>query len=90
MPQMSSIDRILMAGQYMTDALKHPHHDVPFTTIGDDTITALEFFPRNLHKEVQKAGKNGPYPGTGEVTWYTTKRRAKRQHTFSPNSKSYS
>jgi hypothetical protein len=25
----------------MTDALKHPHPDVPFTTTGDDKITAL-------------------------------------------------
>jgi hypothetical protein len=25
----------------MTDALKHPHPHVPFSTIGDDTITAL-------------------------------------------------
>jgi hypothetical protein len=31
-----------MAAQDMTDALKHPHPDVPFATIGDDTIAALE------------------------------------------------
>jgi hypothetical protein len=30
-----------MATKDMTDALKHPHPDVPFATIGDDTITAL-------------------------------------------------
>jgi hypothetical protein len=41
MPQISSTDCILMAAQDMTDALKHPHPDVPFTTIGDDTISAL-------------------------------------------------
>jgi hypothetical protein len=32
---------ILMTAQDMTDGLKHPHPDVPFVTIGDDTITAL-------------------------------------------------
>jgi hypothetical protein len=42
MPQMSSTDRVLVAAQDMADALKHPHQDVPFATIGDDTISALE------------------------------------------------
>jgi hypothetical protein len=41
MPQLSSIDRVLMAAQDMTNALKHPHPYVPFATIGDDTIMAL-------------------------------------------------
>jgi hypothetical protein len=41
MPQLSSVDRVLMDAQYMTDALQHPHPDVPFATIGDDTITAI-------------------------------------------------
>jgi hypothetical protein len=41
MPQLSSVDRVLMAAQDLTAALKHPHPDVPFATIGDDTITAL-------------------------------------------------
>jgi hypothetical protein len=52
MPQMSSTDRILMTAQDMTYALKHPHPDVPFTTIGDDTISALatlvEIFTRKF------------------------------------------
>jgi hypothetical protein len=41
-----------MAAQDTTDALKHPHPDVPFATIGDDTISALEtladIFTRNF------------------------------------------
>jgi hypothetical protein len=41
MPQMSSTYCVLMAAQDMTDALKHPHPDLPFVTIGDDTISAL-------------------------------------------------
>jgi hypothetical protein len=41
MPQNSSTDRLLMAAHDMTDALKHPHPGVPFSTIGDETITAL-------------------------------------------------
>jgi hypothetical protein len=43
-----------MAAQDMTDALKHPHPDIPFATIGDDTITALatlsEIFTRKFTK----------------------------------------
>jgi hypothetical protein len=41
MPQMSSTDRVLMAAQYIKDALKHPQPDVPFATIGEDTLSAL-------------------------------------------------
>jgi hypothetical protein len=41
MPQISSIDRLLMAAHNMTDALKHPHPDFNFSTIGDGTITVL-------------------------------------------------
>jgi hypothetical protein len=41
MPQISSTDRLLMATNGMTDALKHTHPDVPLSAIGDETITAL-------------------------------------------------
>jgi hypothetical protein len=40
MPQLSSTDRLLMAAKDMTDALQNPHPEVPFTSIGDDTILA--------------------------------------------------
>jgi hypothetical protein len=41
MPQLSSTDRLLMAANDITDALKNPHPDVPFNTVGYDAITAL-------------------------------------------------
>jgi hypothetical protein len=41
MPQLSSAGRLAMAANDMTDALKHPHMDVTFNTVGDDTISAL-------------------------------------------------
>jgi hypothetical protein len=41
MPQISSTYRSLMVENDMTNALKHPHPDVPFATVGDDTITAF-------------------------------------------------
>jgi hypothetical protein len=41
-PQLSSTGRLLMASQGMTDAFQNPHPDVPFASVGDDTITALE------------------------------------------------
>jgi hypothetical protein len=54
MPQMSSTDRVLMAAQDMTDALKHPHPYIPFAIIGDDTISALatlaDIFTRKFKK----------------------------------------
>jgi hypothetical protein len=40
MPQLSSIDRLLMAAKEMTDALQNPHPEVPFASVGDDTIKA--------------------------------------------------
>jgi hypothetical protein len=61
MPQISSTYRIQMAAQDMTDALKHPHPEVTFVTIGDDTIPALatlaEIFTRKFKK---LEATNGP------------------------------
>jgi hypothetical protein len=41
MPQLLSTDRLLMAAKDMTDALQNPHPEVPFASVGDDTIVAL-------------------------------------------------
>jgi hypothetical protein len=41
MPQLSSTDRLLMAAKDMTGALQNPYPEVPFTNVGDDTISAL-------------------------------------------------
>jgi hypothetical protein len=41
MPQLSSTDRLLMAAKDMTDAVQNPHPEVPFASVGDDTISAL-------------------------------------------------
>jgi hypothetical protein len=41
MPQLSSTNRLLMAAKDMTDAFQNPHPDVPFASVGDDTISAL-------------------------------------------------
>jgi hypothetical protein len=53
MPQISSTDRLVMAAN-MTDALKNPHPDVPFATIGYYTISALSqlatIFENKFHK----------------------------------------
>jgi hypothetical protein len=55
MPQMFSTDRLLMASQDMTDALKHPHLYVPFATIEDDTISALETLADIFSRKFKKA-----------------------------------
>jgi hypothetical protein len=62
MPQMSSTDRILIADQDMTDDLKHPHPDVPFATIGDDTIAALEKMSEIFTRKFKKQEKTDPTP----------------------------
>jgi hypothetical protein len=41
MPQIASMDLLLMAAHVMTYALKHCHHYVPFATIVDGTIKEL-------------------------------------------------
>jgi hypothetical protein len=41
MPQLSSTDRLIMAAKDMTEAFQNPHPDVPFVSVGDDTIEAL-------------------------------------------------
>jgi hypothetical protein len=41
MPQLYYTARLIMAAKYMTDALQNPHLEVPFTHVGDDTISAL-------------------------------------------------
>jgi hypothetical protein len=51
---MSSADHILMAAQYMTDALKHPHPNFPFATIGDDTISALATLAKIFTRKFKK------------------------------------
>jgi hypothetical protein len=38
MPHLSSTNRLLMAAKDMMDAFKNPHPEVPFTSVGDDTI----------------------------------------------------
>jgi hypothetical protein len=43
-----------MAAQYMTGALKKTHPDVPFATIGDDTISALATLADIFKKKFKK------------------------------------
>jgi hypothetical protein len=54
MPRLSSTDRLIMTSKDTTDALHHPHPEVPFTQVGDDTISALtalaEIFKVKLKK----------------------------------------
>jgi hypothetical protein len=54
MPQLSSTNRLLMAAKDMTDALQNPLPEVPFASIGDDTISALAelaaIFKLKLHQ----------------------------------------
>jgi hypothetical protein len=59
MPQLSSTDRLLMASNYMDEALTHSHPEVPFAQVGDDTITALEHLATIFKNKFQKP--SAPY-----------------------------
>jgi hypothetical protein len=54
MPHHSSTDILLLASNKMTDALNHPHPDVPFAMIGDDTITDLAALADIFKNKFQK------------------------------------
>jgi hypothetical protein len=64
MPRLSSTDRLIMAANDMKDALHNPHPDVPFTQVGDDTISALtaltEIFKLKLQKVQTPARQVAP------------------------------
>jgi hypothetical protein len=54
MPQLSSTGRLFMAANDMSNALQHPHPEVPFTHVGDDTISALTALAEIFKLKFQK------------------------------------
>jgi hypothetical protein len=54
MPQLSSTDRLLMAANDMSNALQNTHPEVPFTHVGDDTISALTALAKNFKLKFRK------------------------------------
>jgi hypothetical protein len=54
MLQLSSTGRLLMADNDMPDELKHPHPEVQFTQVSDDTITALAQLATIFKNKFQK------------------------------------
>jgi hypothetical protein len=64
MPQLSSTYRLIMAANDMSNEFKNPHPEVPFSHIGDDTITALaalaEIFKLKLQKVQTPARQVAP------------------------------
>jgi hypothetical protein len=55
MPQLSSANILSMAANDMTDALQNPHPEVPFTHVGDETISALTELANIFKLKLQKA-----------------------------------
>jgi hypothetical protein len=58
MPQLSSTDRLIMAANNMSNALKNPHPEVPFSHIGDDTIPALTMLAEIFKKQISKSSNS--------------------------------
>jgi hypothetical protein len=55
MPQLSSTDRLLMAANDMANALKQPRPEVPFSQVGDGTMTALAQLEAIFKNKFQKS-----------------------------------
>jgi hypothetical protein len=55
MPQLSSTDRLLMAATDTTDALQSPHPEVPFSSVGDETVKALADLAAIFKLKLQQA-----------------------------------
>jgi hypothetical protein len=53
-PQLSSTEILIMAVNDMMDALQNPHMDVPFTQVGDDTISALTALAEIFKLKIQE------------------------------------
>jgi hypothetical protein len=75
MPQLSSTDRLIMADKDMEIALKHPHPEVTFAHVGDDTITALTKLAKIFKNKFQK-------PKLPELTHSPTKADENKHNPF--------
>jgi hypothetical protein len=66
-PQLSFTDQLLMAAKDMTDAFQNPHPNVPFASVGDDTLQALmdlaAIFKLKLQQAPSPATQAGPAKG---------------------------
>jgi hypothetical protein len=59
MPKLSSTGRLIMTANNMSNALKNPHPEVPFSHIGDDTIAALATLAEIFKNKFQKVQTHG-------------------------------
>jgi hypothetical protein len=55
MTQLSSTNRLLLAAKDMTDAFQNPHPEVPFASVGDDTVKALADLAAIFKLKLQQA-----------------------------------
>jgi hypothetical protein len=60
MPKLLSTNQLLMAAKDMMDALQNPHPEVPFTSVGDDTIAALTDLAAIFKLKLQKRSPPRP------------------------------
>jgi hypothetical protein len=54
-PQLSSTDQLLIAAKDMMDTLQNPHPEVPFSSVGDDTVKALADLAAIFKLKLQQA-----------------------------------
>jgi hypothetical protein len=67
MPQLSSTGQLLRAAQDMTDAFQNPHPDVPFASVGDDTVAALADLAAIFKLKLQPTLSHAPHASPTKV-----------------------
>ena len=71
-PEIFCVELLLIADQYMTDALNHPHQDVPFSKIVDYTIpgitTLKTIFTKKLNNPPVQAITKAPKSAENKQT----------------------
>jgi hypothetical protein len=68
MSQLSSTDRLLIAAKDMTDALLNPHPEVPFASVGDNTISALTDLAAIFKIKLQQTPSPAPQASPPKVS----------------------
>jgi hypothetical protein len=67
MPQSLSTDRLIMEAKEMMDALQNSHPEVPFASVGDDTILALADLAAILKLKLRQTPSPAPQPVPPQV-----------------------
>ena len=71
MPILSSSDTATQVALYLTEALRHPHADLPYAPLSDNTITSLNEFSEIFTNETitNRTFTSSSHPNTPLEVW---------------------